>query len=115
MQRRSRWLQTSARPSISNSSKDVMNGIRFYEEFKNKRRRQSAGTVVAAFVCNGCFWSSGRLCYEAICGLFEQPNSVVCGGAVSLEYLRRKCRRIHEAKARTIHPALFARLDEDEE
>ena len=111
MQRLSRWLQTSAKPSKSNSSKDVMNGIRFYQEFKNKRKRQSAGTVVAAFVRNGRFWSTGQLCYEAISGLFEHPNSVVCGGAVSLEYLRQKCRRIREAKARTIHPALFARLD----
>ena len=91
-----------------------MNGIRFYQEFKNKRKGQSAGTVVAAFVCNGRFWSTGQLCYEALSGLFKRPNSVVCGGAVSLEYLREKCQHIREAEARTIHPSLLARLDQHE-
>ena len=89
-----------------------MNGIRFYLEFTDKSKRQSGGTVVAALVLNGSYWSSGRLCYEAIAALFEQPNSPVAGTGVAVDYLRRKCKRISEAKARRIHPALFERLDQ---
>ena len=89
-----------------------MNGIRFYQEFTNKSKRQPAGTVVAALVCNGRFWSTGKVCYEALGGLFDHPNSVVCGGAVSLDYLHDKCKRISEGRARDIHPALFERLDQ---
>jgi len=89
-----------------------MNGIRFYHEFTNKAKRQSAGTVVAALVGNGHFWSTRKVCYEAISGLFDHPNSVVCGTAVARDYLREKCKRISQARARTIHPALFERLDQ---
>ena len=87
-----------------------MNGIRFYLEFKDESKRQSVGNVVAALVLNGAYWSSGTLCYEALAALFEQPNAPVAGTGVALDYLRRKCKRISEANARTIHPALFARL-----
>jgi hypothetical protein len=89
-----------------------MNGIRFYQEFTNKSKHQSVGTVVAALVCNGRFWGTGKVCYEAVSGLFDHPNSVVCGGAVSLDYLHDKCKRVSEGRARTIHPALFERLDQ---
>ena len=89
-----------------------MNGIRFYQEFKNKSKRESAGTVVAVLVGNGRFWSANKACYEALAGLFHHPNSVVCGTAVALDYLHDKCKRISEARARTIHPALFERLDQ---
>lgn len=76
-----------------------MNGIRFYQEFRDKWKRRSAGTVVAVLVCNGAFWSSGKLCFQAVVGLFDHANSVVCGGSVSLDYLQQKCRRIGEAEA----------------
>ena len=88
-----------------------MTGIRFYLEFKDSLKRESAGTVVAILACNGSYWSSGKICFEAIAGLFNGPDSAVCGGAVSTDYLRRKCKRIREAKARSIHPTLFERLD----
>ena len=87
-----------------------MNGVRFYLEFSDSSKRQSGGTVVAALVLNGSYWSSGKLCYEALAALFEQPNAPVAGTGVALDYLRRKCQRISEAKARTLHPALFERL-----
>ena len=87
-----------------------MNGIRFYLEFTDASKRQSGGNVIAALVANGSYWSSGTIWYEALAGLFEQPNAPVAGTGVALDYLRRKCQRISEAKARTIHPALFARL-----
>jgi hypothetical protein len=89
-----------------------MTGIRFYAEFRDKSKRQPGGNVVAVLVLNGAYWSSGKLCYEAIAALFEQPDSPVAGTAVVLDYLRQKCKRISEAKARTIHPALFERLDQ---
>ena len=89
-----------------------MNGIRFYEEFTDKSKRKPGRTVVAALVLNGIYWSSGKPCYEAIAGLFNQPDSPVAGTGVALDYLRRKCKRISEIKARTLHPALFQRLDQ---
>ena len=89
-----------------------MKGIRFYLEFTDPARRQSGGTVVAALVLNGSYWSSGRLCYEAVAALFDRANSPVAGTGVALEYLRQKCKRISEAEARTIHPALFERVDQ---
>ena len=89
-----------------------MNGVRFYLEFTDKSKRWPGGTVVAALVLNGSYWSSGRLCYEAIAALFDRPNSPIAGTGVALDYLRQKCKRISEAKARIIHPALFERLDQ---
>ncbi|MGO8929305.1 MAG: hypothetical protein ACLQU3_20760 [Limisphaerales bacterium] len=89
-----------------------MNGIRFYHEFTNNSEQQSVGTVVAALVGNGHFWSADKVCYEALSGLFDHPNSVVGGTAVARDYLHDKCKRISEDKARTIHPALFERLDQ---
>jgi len=87
-----------------------MNGIRFYLEFNDTAKRQSGGNVIAALVANGSYRSNGTVCYEALAALFDQPNAPVAGTGVALDYLRRKCQRISEAKARTIHPALFARL-----
>ena len=89
-----------------------MKGIRFYLEFTDPARRQSGGTVVAALVLNGSYWSSGKCCYEAIAALFDRPNSPVAGTGVALDYLRQKCEPISEAEARIIHPALFERLDQ---
>ena len=39
--------------------------------------------------------------YEAISGLFDQPNSVVCGTSVARDCLHDKCKRVSKAKART--------------
>lgn len=88
-----------------------MKGIRFYEEFIDRSKRRPLGTAVAALVGNGRFWSGDKLGYEAVVGVFSQPNSPVAGSAVSLEYLCQRCKRISEARARSIHPAAFDRLD----
>jgi hypothetical protein len=88
-----------------------MSGVRFYQEFSDKSKRGSTGTIVAALVCNGLYLSCGKICYDAIAGVFDQPNSPVAGTGVAREYLRQKCKRISEANARTIHPALFERFD----
>jgi hypothetical protein len=92
--------------------KTTLNGIRFYEEFEDKSKRKSGGTVVAALVLNGTYRSSGKVCWEALAGLFDHPNSPVAGTGVALDYLRQKCKRISQIKARAIHPALFQRLDQ---
>jgi hypothetical protein len=88
-----------------------MNGIRFYLEFKDKSKRRPGGNVVAALVLNGAFWSSGKLCYEALAALFDEPDAPVAGTGVALDYLRERCKRVSETRARAIHPALFTRLD----
>jgi len=89
-----------------------MKGIRFCHEFNDKSKRHSAGTVMAALVGNGLYWSAGKACYETVCALFDHPNSAVCGSGVSLDYLHEKCKRVGEDQARTIHPVLFKRLDQ---
>lgn len=94
-----------------------MQGYRFYEEVKRKHgKRESQGTVIAVEVANGgWFDSERRYCYGAIVGLYPHPNSVVCGSNVSADYLRDECVRISEARAREIHPRLFAWLDTPDE
>jgi hypothetical protein len=89
-----------------------MKGIRFYQEFSDKSKRRAGGTVVAALTLNGSYWSSGTICYEAVAAVFDWPNFPVAGTGVSLDYLRRKCKRINEARARTIHQVLFERLEQ---
>ena len=66
--------------------------------------------MVAALVLNGSYWSSGTICYEAIAAVFDWPKALVAGTGVACDYLRQKCKLISEAKARTIHPALFETL-----
>ena len=76
---------------------------------------QSAGSAAQwspRWSANGIYWSSGTICYEAIAAVFDWPNSPVAGTGVACDYLRHKCKRISEAKARIIHPALFERLDQ---
>jgi hypothetical protein len=89
-----------------------MSGISFYQEFSDKSKHRSAGTIIAVLLCNGLYCSDGKVCYEAIAGVFDQRNSPVAGTGVALDYLHQKCKRISEAKARSIHPALFERLDQ---
>lgn len=95
-----------------------MKGIRFYEELEHKNRKaeKSKGTVVAVFYENGSFQTQvapnkWEWAYEALAGLYDEPNSIVCSSSVPWIYLRTQCRRISEARAREIHPLLFERLD----
>jgi hypothetical protein len=92
-----------------------MEDIRFYEEFVDEKTRKiSQGTVVAALVGNGPFTSGTTPCYEAMSGVYMQPNSPVATSSVAIKYLKENCRRVSEARARQIHPALFHRLDNGE-
>lgn len=86
-----------------------MKGFTFYQEFKDKSKRKSAGNVVACY--GDIFRSAGAYQREAIGGVYHHPNSAVAGTSVTLDYLTEQCKRISEEKARKIHPALFARLD----
>lgn len=90
-----------------------MKHFRFYQEFTSDSRKTPTGNVVAAITGNGAFISGGKACFEAIAALISQPDSPVAGTAASLDYLRTRCKRVSETKARAIHPSLFARLDRD--
>lgn len=90
-----------------------MQGIRFYLEHENsfdKRTGKHNGNVVA--VIPELVNTSGSI--EAVGAVDFHPNSQVAGTAVSREYLQKRCKRIAEAKAREIHPALFTYLDRSE-
>ena len=97
-----------------------MRGMRFYEEMKNKRRRESAGTVVAVeLVVDGrgrnpqWRWNGQDMECDAFGSVMDVPDGNVCGTGVSRGYLREKCIRISERRARVIHPRLFAYLDRE--
>jgi hypothetical protein len=86
-----------------------MKGIRFYEEFSNKRKGISENTVIAVLYVNG----HNSYGYDAIGGTFPGTNSPVQSGNVNPEYLRVNCKRVSETRAREIHPNLFAFLDKE--
>jgi hypothetical protein len=102
-----------------------MKGFRFYLEYPtNKAKRQGTvkvpgphmGTVVAIATDLTPFgsgkWEDWKL--EGYSAVYEHADSAVCWGSASLGYLRDNTRRIPEALARQIHPALFQRMAEDE-
>jgi len=98
-----------------------MKGWRFYEEYKTEKRKVPTGNVIAvdttqrpypifSFGVNGV----GRdVRYERGCvsAVFCEPNSPVCCSSASIHYTQVLCKRISEAKARTIHPKLFEYLE----
>ena len=94
-----------------------MKGIRFYLEFETpqrKRKGENTGNVIAAHITQAGaflgFHSGESYLIECITALHAAPNSVVCSSLVIIEYLSDSCKRISEAKAREIHPALFDAL-----
>lgn len=97
-----------------------MKGYKFFLEFPdNKTKRKSgrenighSGNCLAlATDPEFCYVSSGGIIQEGLSAVYFTPNSPVNWGGISWDYLRAKCKRISEAKAREIHPELFARLD----
>jgi len=83
-------------------------GVRFYEEFHDPRKRRSTGNCLAIFPDN---YAHGE--YEAYVAAMAEPNSMPASGGVSIEVLRRKCKRVPESRARAVHPNLFTWLDDD--
>ena len=91
-----------------------MKDFRFYLEHESpaaKRRGEHNGNVTATY---GPWYLSGQpatVTVECIAAVFDRPNSQVCGCSASRDYLAKNCKRISEARARKIHPNLFAYLD----
>lgn len=96
-----------------------MKGYRFYEEFDSsykKRKRQGNGNVLALDIDEyGRPYYGGRGDMSCTAAVYSHPNSAVAGCQVSRDCLRLKHRRVTEARAREIHPRLFAWLDSFEE
>jgi hypothetical protein len=106
-------------------------GYRFYEEFDSsykKRKRQGTGNVLALDIDpetgrpygqaqmtwpNGCPGKPGPSVWvmECAAAVLSEPNSPIAGTMVSRDVLSKNYRRITEAQARKIHPAMFAFLD----
>lgn len=104
-----------------------MKEIRFYLEYpspqeKNRRptkMRKHSGNVVAVWIDEhqrfaNTFIIDHEYMIEAMVGVYDWPDSAVCSGSVSRDYLRTQCVRIREAQTREIHPALFWRLDQED-
>ena len=103
-------------------------GYRFYEDFgtnANKRKKVSSGNVVAVCLCTksceqtghrpGRPFVNGDGTLEAIVALEDRPDSSTASGGISRKFLASQCKRVTEAKARKIHPSLFAWLDSFED
>ena len=91
-----------------------MKGWRFYEEFETQERKHSMENVIAVDTTAPIFLEDGssgcplRKCASA---WFFQPNSPVTSSSIGLSYIQHYCKRVSEAKARTIHPKLFEYLE----
>lgn len=104
-----------------------MKNTRFYLEFptrsakkrSGKRHIGHAGNVFAVFPAVGgnrfgYADYNGRWMVEGCGAILPEPNSCVASTAANVrEWLHPMCKRIPEALARTIHPALFDRLDSE--
>lgn len=92
-----------------------MKGVRFYEEFDNKRKGESRGNIVAVFPENTWLHrdSTGKLhrMFDCIGAVYFHPNSEVAGSNISKGYLQEFCKRVSEERARQVHPKLFWVLD----
>ena len=104
-----------------------MKGIRFYQEFRDARKRVPTGNVFARMLpdpeaectcedhpnpdCPAYVAALFRQHPEGFVPIYDWPNSAVAYSGASDEYLRKRCKRVSEAKAREIHPRLFERLD----
>ena len=92
-----------------------MKGYRFYLEFTNTYKRcknKHCGNVVAVLL-DACgkplVGSTGLL--DSVVAIRPIVNSEVTASGVQRKYLATRCKRISEALARSVHPALFAFLD----
>jgi len=89
-------------------------GLRFYEQYKTSKRKESIGTVVAVLIPENplnTFLLGTPPRYECVAGVYDLPNSPVMFSTCTFSYVRDCCKRISEAKAREIHPKLFEYLD----
>lgn len=92
-----------------------MKGFRFYLEHdsdKEKRQNKHSGNVIAVMTDVPMFYGYDGYLHECLSAVLFNPNSPVGVGAVHPEYLKNRCKRVSEAKAREVHPELFKRLEE---
>ncbi|MEP6692828.1 MAG: hypothetical protein ABJD07_16845 [Gemmatimonadaceae bacterium] len=87
--------------------------IHFFEEYAGHDLQQSAGNVIAIYFTDELVIKDGKVLFRAVCAGDEamRPNSPVTPTLFDAEYLGSHCRKISEARARDIHPRLFAYLD----
>jgi hypothetical protein len=89
--------------------------VRFYEEFTDSSKTVSEGNVVAVLDPTQYrverFGHGTETLYDAAGAVFKYANSPVAGTSVAASYLRERCKKIGEARAREIHPALFEWLE----
>ena len=94
--------------------------VRFYLEYENKTEKNKAtrknlgkhtGNVIAIFPNTIQVWNEFQTQFDGIGALNYGSNSQVCSTNTSQGYLSENCKYISEALARTIHPNLFAYLD----
>ena len=92
-----------------------MKGFRFYADYghaKGKRQGGDAPNCIALATDPGQSWvRDHEILTECIAAVFSHANSGVCSTSCSRSYLQESCKRISEAEARRLHPALFAHLD----
>jgi hypothetical protein len=90
-----------------------MIGYRFFEEYRDDTRRESAGNVIAVNMADGSFIQEGGICYKAVCPASDhhRPNSPVTMALFNVEYLGIRCAPVDEQRARNVHPALFEYLE----
>lgn len=95
-----------------------MKGYRFYEEFTTKLKDKSAGNCLALYHGEGVetpeIVSRLRYYLEGVGAIFLRPNSEVAVTGISREFLRERCKRVSEKRAREIHPILFEYIDREE-
>lgn len=85
-----------------------MKDVRFYLEFPDERTKRKSGRANHGHSGNVMALFENRL--EGLAALFEYSNSPVASTGTSRGYLRR-CKRIPEELARSVHPTLFDSLD----
>ena len=90
-----------------------MRGYRFFEEFMNEQREQSAGNVIAVPLGDGPFVGEGTVLLHAVGAAdpAKKKNASVAPSIFEAEYLGTRCRHVTEAHARNVHPRLFEYLD----
>jgi len=104
-----------------------MKGYRFYADYSSKLHKRmdttqrhvrpggptpnpAANAIAVILGDDGRELFNGKG-YDCLTGIFDRPNSDVATSGVTPDYLRKRCRRISEAEARRIHPAIFTYLE----
>lgn len=96
-----------------------MQHVRFYQDFgdgpegrrakrNSWKNKKLAPNALALFLND-----NGAM--EALVAITNDADSHVAMDGVTVEYLRKHCKRCSEAVARKIHPNLFKRLEDDVE